>query len=68
MVHGMADGAISGHHGGLVSAQNRIAKNLKGRRESAAFSPAPDGSTMARAKRLLRGGLGRLGLGRFDRP
>ncbi|MEM6291209.1 MAG: hypothetical protein AAGA54_08085 [Myxococcota bacterium] len=56
------------HHGGLVSAQNRIAKHLKGRRESAAFSPAPDGSTKARAKRLLRGGLGKLGLGRFDRP
>lgn len=56
------------HHGGLVSAQDRIAKHLKARRESAAFSPAPDGSARARARRLLRGGLGKIGLGRFDKP
>lgn len=56
------------HAGGLVSAQNRLRKYLKTRNEPAAFSPAPDGSPKARAKRLLRGGLGRLGLGRFDKP
>lgn len=56
------------HTGGLVSAQNRLRKFLRSRGESAAFSPAPDGSAKARAKRMLRGGLGRLGLGRWDRP
>ncbi len=56
------------HHGGLISAQNRVEKHLKSRRESAAFSPAPDGSAKARARRMLRSGLGRIGLGRFDRP
>lgn len=56
------------HTGGLVSAQNRLRKFLKARGEPAAFSPAPDGSAKARAKRLLRGGLGRFGLGRWDRP
>lgn len=61
-------GQLQRHTGGLVSAQNRLRKYLKATGEPSAFSPAPDGSAKARAKRLLRGGLGRLGLGRFDKP
>lgn len=54
--------------GGLVSAQNTVVRHLRARGEMPAFSPAPGRSPWARARLLVRGGLGRLGLARFDRP
>lgn len=54
--------------GGLVSAQNAVVRYLRGRGETPAFSPPPRGGPLARARLLIRGGLGRLGLARFDRP
>jgi glycosyltransferase involved in cell wall biosynthesis len=54
--------------GGLVSAQNAVVRYLRARDEQPAWSPPPQRSTVARARLLVRGSLGRLGFIRFDRP
>lgn len=54
--------------GGLVSAQNAVVRYLRARDVTPAWSPPSQRSTVARARLLVRGGLGRLGLTRFDRP
>jgi hypothetical protein len=54
--------------GGLVSAQNAVVRYLRARGEPPAFSPSPRRGPVQRARLILRGSLGRLGLTRFDRP
>ena len=54
--------------GGLVSAQHAVVRYLRGRGEKAAFSPAADATPVRKVQLLLRSSLGRLGLGRFDKP
>lgn len=54
--------------GGLVSAHDAVVRYLRGRGETPAFSPPPIQGPLRRARLLLRGSLGRLGLTRFDRP
>ena len=54
--------------GGLVSAQNAVVRYLRARHEQPAWIPPTQRSTVARARLLVRGSLGRLGLTRFDRP
>jgi ethanolamine utilization microcompartment shell protein EutS len=54
--------------GGLVSAQNAVVRYLRARDVQPAWSPPPKRSPVARARLLVRGSLGRLGLPRFDRP
>jgi len=53
--------------GGLVSAQNLVGRFLHKRGEELVMRDHPQ-ARLARARLLLRGGLGRLGLSRFDRP
>ncbi len=55
-------------HGGLVAAQQAVLRYLRARGEPAAYSPPTDRSARHRARLLVRAGLSRLGLGRFDRP
>jgi glycosyltransferase involved in cell wall biosynthesis len=54
--------------GGLVSAQHAVVRYLRGRGETAAFSPASNATPGRKVQLLLRSSLGRLGLGRFDKP
>lgn len=60
--------ALARLRGGLVSAQAAVSRHLKSQGTTPAFSPASDTTPVAKAKRLLRSSLGRVGLGRFDRP
>ncbi len=55
-------------HGGLVSAQHTVARELSARGGRPATRPAPDRGLTERALLFLRGHLGLLGLGQLDRP
>ncbi len=54
--------------GGLVSAQRAVQRYLRGRNLSAVWSPPNNRTVTHRAGLFVRGQLGRVGLGRFDRP
>jgi len=55
-------------YGGLVSAQQAVARELAGRGSRPATRPAPDRGLTERALLFLRGRLGMVGLGQLDRP
>jgi hypothetical protein len=63
----LGQAALGWHRGGLVSAQREVERMLASHGERAAWSPPRDRALRSRARLLLRGQLGRLGLGRFDR-
>jgi hypothetical protein len=64
----LGSAVLGNFSGGLVSAQNAVVRDLKGRKVAPAFSPAPERGPLNRVRLLMRGGLGRLGIARFDRP
>jgi hypothetical protein len=53
--------------GGLVSAQHEVENLLESHGQRAAWSPARERALGARARLFVRGRLGRMGLGQFDR-
>lgn len=53
--------------GGLVSAQHEVERMLDSHGQRPAWSPARERALRARARLFMRGRLGRLGLGQFDR-
>lgn len=55
-------------YGGLVSAQQAVARELAARGSRPATRPAPDRGLTERALLFLRGRLGMVGLGQLDRP
>ncbi len=54
--------------GGLVSAQKAITRHLRGQNIAPVWSPPSNKGAAHRARLFVRGQLGRLGLGRLDRP
>ncbi len=54
--------------GGLVSAQKAISRHLRGQSLQPVWSPPSNNGAAHRARLFVRGQLGRLGLGRLDRP
>jgi len=54
--------------GGLVAAQNAVQRRLNTERHQLAIRTPTGGGALRKAQLLLRGGLSRVGLGRFDRP
>lgn len=54
--------------GGLVSAQHAITRHLRGQNLQPVWSPPSKKGPAHRARLFVRGQLGRLGLGRLDRP
>lgn len=54
--------------GGLVSAQQAITRHLRGQNLQPVWSPPSKRGAAHRARLFVRGQLGRLGLGRLDRP
>lgn len=54
--------------GGLVSAQQAITRYLRGQNLQPVWSPPSRRGAAHRARLFVRGQLGRLGLGRLDRP
>lgn len=54
--------------GGLVSAQQAVTRHLRGQNIQPVWSPPTKRGAAHRARLFVRGKLGRLGLGRLDRP
>ncbi|MEX1367535.1 MAG: hypothetical protein AB1Z98_30685 [Nannocystaceae bacterium] len=54
--------------GGLVSAQQAVTRHLRGQNVLPVWSPPSRSGAAHRARLFVRGQLGRLGLGRLDRP
>lgn len=54
--------------GGLVSAQQAITRHLRGQNLQPVWNPPSKRGAAHRARLFVRGQLGRLGLGRLDRP
>ncbi|EDM80167.1 hypothetical protein PPSIR1_35992 [Plesiocystis pacifica SIR-1] len=63
----LGQAALGWHRGGLVSAQREVQAMLDSHGQHAAWSPPRDHGLRQRATLFVRGRLGRVGLGHFDR-
>jgi hypothetical protein len=64
---GVGQAALGWHEGGLVSAQREVEKLLESHGQRPAWAPPHDRALRSRARLFVRGRLGRVGLGQFDR-
>lgn len=63
----LGQAALGWLHGGLVSAQHEVEHMLESHGQRPAWSPPRERAFRARARLFVRGRLGRIGLGQFDR-
>lgn len=63
----LGQATLGWHRGGLVGAQREVSRMLGARGQRPAWSPPREHGLGERARLLLRGQLGRLGLGHLDR-
>ena len=64
---GVGQAALGWLEGGLVSAQREVEKLLESHGQHPAWSPPRNRALRSRARLFVRGRLGRVGLGQFDR-
>jgi hypothetical protein len=64
---GVGQAALGWHEGGLVSAQREVESLLESHGQRPAWAPPHDRALRSRARLFVRGRLGRVGLGQFDR-